>query len=200
MAERSSFEQQEHDFYAALGRSLNAWTKVEDGLFHVFAAALDSPNDSVAASAVFYAVISSPTRLEMTDAALRIRTDSQALLEEWVALRAKYRRHTRSRVPLAHYHLVTVVGKAHEDNVFLAPSFFSQDYGTADRVTVRAIVGRTKGFETLASELRGFSDRVHASPRLTEEHFRSRPYRILPKSLQRQQRQTLARQRRSSQR
>jgi hypothetical protein len=178
-----SLEDEISQFYAELGKALSEFGKVEDGVFHIFWKALKTGHHN--ASAVFYSVISSPTRLDMTDAALRARTADEAILNEWGLLAKKVRKLGKMRAPLAHYHVTQFPQAEPGDRVFLKPSAWNVSWYTADMITIHTVRDRAATFKESAKKLRAFADRVHELPEPIEPLPPPRLDNMTPRSLRR---------------
>jgi hypothetical protein len=92
-----SFQDEEAQFYEAMGRSMSAFAWVEGSLLHVFRNALVSA-DFPAASAAFFSNIGFNAKLDMTTASVTVRLQNNDMLAEWITLADKLRDLSRRRI------------------------------------------------------------------------------------------------------
>jgi hypothetical protein len=89
-------------FYAAIGFAISQWQHVEVALANIFVS-LTRSADGGAANAAFFSAISFSTKLDMVDAAARMRFFSHHLLPEWDTLYDVTHSKSKIRNNLAHF-------------------------------------------------------------------------------------------------
>lgn len=88
--------------YLAIGMAITTWAKLEATLFFGYLGILESKN-VYAVSASFHAIVSFSGKLDMVDKAMHFSLPSQELLDEWIKIRGRFKRLSRTRSKIAHF-------------------------------------------------------------------------------------------------
>ena len=104
-----------------------SWQTVELGLLQLFLAVIRAPNMQFA-SAVYHAVPSANTRLEMITEGLEVALPETT--QEWKKLRKKIAKHAVKRNALAHY---TVIERFRQDGSFVTMYLSRSMFDTRDK-------------------------------------------------------------------
>jgi hypothetical protein len=109
-----ALQEEERAFYAALGKALTQWQRIEENLAIIFASVAGSHGlPDMAANAAFHAVLNFNTKLAMTDSALKMKSflstlerapgASDPMIDQWDTLKKRAERRAKRRNELAHF-------------------------------------------------------------------------------------------------
>jgi hypothetical protein len=101
-----TFDEERTAFFAAFGQALESWSSVEAHLYLIFLGCV-SPAEHRVAAAIYYATVGFGTKLEITDAAVKVALEGQPELAEWEKLRKRAWRKYSKRNELAHYDVLS---------------------------------------------------------------------------------------------
>src|ERR1700730_5389152 len=100
-----SEEHHRRQFLETYGQAMLSWQAVELRLLQLFLAVIRAHNMQIA-SAVYHAVPSASTRLEMITEGLKVALPENAIHQQWTKLRKKIGQHAVKRNSLAHYTVI----------------------------------------------------------------------------------------------
>ena len=104
-----TLEEEQNDFYQALGLAVSRWAHVEHALFDVFCQVLQCQQWSTA-SAAFHAAASFNVRRDMTSAAVRTTLTDVSPQEEWTRIHADLGTCAKRRGQLVHWAIFNDTG------------------------------------------------------------------------------------------
>jgi hypothetical protein len=140
-----------------------SWQAVEVSLLQLFLAVIRASNLQVA-SAVYHAVPSANTRLEMITEGLKVALPETAIQQEWKKLRKKIGTHAVKRNSLAHY---TVVERFRQDGAFvtmyLSRSMFDSRDTERQEIDLRQLAEYERSFRQLGTGIQAFFAKVSAA-------------------------------------
>jgi len=120
-----TLEEEQAEFYQALGRAVSQWAHVEHALFEVFCRLLHCPQWTLS-SAAFHAIVGFRARLDMTDAAAQVALTDVTLRRKWKDITKALRDSSgKRRNRLVHWSVVTDVNAAPGKRVYLRPALLN---------------------------------------------------------------------------
>lgn len=105
--ENLKYEEEEERFYAAMGRALDQWQKVETFLLCIFCRLMGHPNNN-AANMAFHTILNFDTKLGMTHSVATVTLPIAAphLWTQWIPLHNRASRRNDRRNELAHFAVI----------------------------------------------------------------------------------------------
>ena len=154
-------EQHRRPFLEAYGQAMLSWQTVELCLLQLFLAVIRAPNMQVA-SAVYHAVPSANTRLEMITEGIKVALPEAT--QEWKKLRKKIEKHAVKRNALAHY---TVIERFRQDgsfvNMYLSRSIFDTCDKQREEIKLQELDEYKRLFGQLAKMIEEFFMKISAA-------------------------------------
>lgn len=155
-------EQHRRQFLEAYGQAMLSWQTVELCLLQLFLAVIRAPNMQIA-SAVYHAVSSANTRLEMITEGLKVALLPETT-QEWKKLRKKIEKHAVKRNALAHY---TVIERFRQDGSFVTMYLSRSNFDTRDKqrkeIELRELHEYERLFRQLATVIEAFFAKISAA-------------------------------------
>ncbi len=140
-----------------------SWQTVELSLLQLFLAVIRAPNLQIA-SAVYHAVPSANTRLDMIAEGLKVSLPETAIQQEWTRLRKKIAKHAVKRNYLAHY---TVIERFRQDSSFvtmyLSRSMLDSRDKARQEIDLRQLEEYERSFRQLGTGIEAFFAKVSAA-------------------------------------
>ena len=161
------------EFYFAVGVAITLWQSVEFELTQLFCILVRAEDG--AASAVFNAVPSFPTKLRMVKAAAAVRLTKSNLFEPCIKLCKHLEAVAKKRDQLAHFTLIKELPNERDLeklakglDLYLAPTPFDgarnwRHKGNPPRLKLAEIRSRATEFNDVSEKIRGFSEQVEAA-------------------------------------
>jgi hypothetical protein len=150
-------------FYAAIGMGISQWQHIEGALANIFLF-LTRAGDGPAANAGFFAAINFSTKLDMVDAAAKVRyRDNAALLAEWDDLYDEVHSKSKVRNNLAHFMSAISIRERDKYRYYLEESILdwnSVAKTNSPRYNFVNIENEARLFGGLALKLIGFLERI----------------------------------------
>jgi hypothetical protein len=157
-------EQHAKESFEAYGRALLGWQYVEQELFLIFNS-LVRGRDHHIVSAVYHAIASFNSKLEMITDAMQVAFPETHLFAEWKRLRKTISDRAKNRNKLAHYMLLGHLPKKAEGAVTLrlAPSLFDVRHKSRGKFDVKQIEAWDDSFHELTHKLDSFGKKMAAA-------------------------------------
>jgi hypothetical protein len=164
-----ALQEEERTFYAALGKALTQWQRIEENLAIIFASVAGRHGlPDMAANAAFHAVLNFNTKLAMTDSAIKMKSFlsvlerepgvSDPMIGEWDTLKNRAERRAKRRNELAHFALAFDRAKTPGNRYTLQPSAIDMrawmlNAGNPPTRYTRDLVDQGNSFENLGFDL-----------------------------------------------
>lgn len=166
-----TLEEEEREFYAALGKAITQWQAIEEWLAMIFASAVGKQSADVTANAALHAVINFNTKLAMTSTAIEMLaflstferppgTESPMLME-WTTLRTRCEKRSGRRNELAHFAMERDDKRKPGYRYRLQPNIIDmrawmKHGGKPPQRTLCSIIAQGNSFQKLGSDLMAF--------------------------------------------